>query len=273
MRLPVIYICMLGLALGLISGCRRQASFILDCHLDNHQGRALVISEIDPEKGFVFIDSIFPNREGEYNYRLADNNPHQRMFAIFPANHPDQNLILIPQHGEKIVFQSDYMHIARHLQVNRKEGINGYTAALDLLDFQKKFSICQQQADSLSRVWSQQYRFSTNHDSLYQHLARQSQSIAAEIRKEARSLMEKHPGSLISIFMTNKTWNNETILDPMDPKERDYLKKSCRDLQKNDPGNPHAERLLFNLERMESMERAEKLRKMEEAARLQNPKS
>lgn len=273
MRLPVIYIYMLGLALGFVSGCRRQASFILDCHLDNHQGRALVISEIDPEKGSVFIDSIFPNRKGEYTYRLADNNPHQRMFAIFPANHPDQNLILIPRHGERIEFQSDYIHIARNLHVNREEGHNGYTAALDLLDFQKKFSICQQQADSVSQIWNRQYRFSTNHDSLYQHLARQSQSIGEEIHKEARSLMERHPRSLIPIFLANKTWNNETILDPMDPKERELLKNSCRDLQEDDPGNPHAERLLFNLERMESMERAERLRQMEEAARLQNPKS
>lgn len=259
-KLPVI-LWMLGVCIGIFSSCQRQASFILECQLKNDEGRALYLTEIDTEKGPVFIDSIFPHPEGHYYYKLKRGEKGLRMFSLSAGSDKDENLILIPFSGEKICFSSDYNHLALGIAIPMESPAQQNPNS-SLLLFQKNFATKKKTQDSLARIWTSHLENGTDTDTLFLDIAHQSLKLEKDLKKTAIQLCQKFPGSLIPVYMVNKTWNNKALIDPMENDQITFLKGCCDQILEKWPDNSHALRMKLNLERIESHLRAIQLEEM-----------
>ena len=131
------------------------------------------------------------------------------------------------------------------------------------LFFQQEANRAEKEIGRINRLWIEN-RYRVSHaDSLYLSCARSIDTLMRQLRRTARELCRMQPGSLLPVLIANKQVGNRPVFELEDPAQTEFLLACAREMQETRKGNPHAERFLFNMERIRSFQQQEQLRQME----------
>lgn len=272
--LPVLF---LGCLMALYAGCRRKASTAMEFRIPDAAGRTLVISEITTRNGSVFLDSVRGDKKGLFEYRFRDDS--LRMYAV-TASRPMtgdptlSTLFIFPRPGECLRLQTSYDSLLPSARISSdRSGNRTVNASPDDSLSPSEAAVAYQQIlfrnlqsqNRCQEEWMRERYRQTDTDSLYFRLHTVSDSLFSLCRQQAIRLCRLYPGSLLPVFAVNKSWGNRPIIDPMNDEDWHLLYRCTESILQAEPGNPHAERLKFNLERIKSLQRDKALEAMEKA--------
>lgn len=282
------------LSLLFLPGCGRhgqEGEVVL--HIQGDGGRKLAFYEISAETGALFLDSV-RLRQGEGLLRVPENG--NGMYVLRGGK--EENLIvLLLTPGERFLLEAHFdslLPTARlsplpeaHPARTRGTGRSGGTSpgkdaeqghlrekpdpanapadspALAALFYQQEANRAEKEIGRINRLWIEN-RYRVSHaDSLYLSCARSIDTLMRQLRRTARELCRMQPGTLLPVLIANKQVGNRPVFDLEDPAQTEFLLACAREMQETRKGNPHAERFLFNMERIRSFQQQEQLRQME----------
>lgn len=245
------------LSLFFLPGCGRhgqEGEVVL--HIQGDGGRKLAFYEISAETGALFLDSV-RLRQGEGLLRVPENG--NGMYVLRGGK--EENLIvLLLSPGERFLLEA---HFDSLLPTARLSPLPEASPARAALFYQQEANRAEKEIGRINRLWIEN-RYRVSHaDSLYLSCARSIDTLMRQLRRTARELCRMQPGSLLPVLIANKQVGNRPVFELEDPAQTEFLLACAREMQETRKGNPHAERFLFNMERIRSFQQQEQLRQME----------
>ena len=245
------------LSLLFLPGCGRhgqEGEVVL--HIQGDGGRKLAFYEISAETGALFLDSV-RLRQGEGLLRVPENG--NGMYVLRGGK--EENLIvLLLSPGERFLLEA---HFDSLLPTARLSPLPEAHPARAALFYQQEANRAEKEIGRINRLWIEN-RYRVSHaDSLYLSCARSIDTLMRQLRRTARELCRMQPGTLLPVLIANKQVGNRPVFELEDPAQTEFLLACAREMQETRKGNPHAERFLFNMERIRSFQQQEQLRQME----------
>ena len=259
MKAFVSRIMTLCLCAASLWGCQRKGISFVEMEMKGGQGRTVCLYEISATQGSFFIDSLQLDADSRGRFRFPDDSA--KLYALSGQGNA-HILFLIPLPGEKLHLQAAYDSMIATAQLQSQlNSIERPSPSLILLAYQKKSENCLKELGKTEKRWTGNYYRVSNRDSLYQVCVKQSDSILLWLKQEAKKACQNNTGNLVPIFIFNKMCGTHPVFDPLQEEDWNFMYSCISEMQKSMPGNPHVQRMLFNLKRIESARRNEALQK------------
>lgn len=255
---------------GLMSSCKRPDRSSVELYLKGSQGRKLAFYEITVQEGAVFLDSLSANTHGRIRILLPENG--NGMYTLHAEN--GNGFVLLPEKEKRIVITADFDSLLETVSVScmesdRKERTGNCDRKLSqssrecptaiAVDYQKHLAQTEKQIEEINRNWMEnRYRISQP-DSLHEACIRQVDSLLARTKSIAEDICRKNTSSLLPVLITNKQLAGRNLFDLENSRDLAFLLSCARKMKQSQEGNPHAERFLFNLERMDNFRKQQQI--------------
>lgn len=244
----------------LLTACVKKPSGSVSLHLEHAPKRALALFELTPENGAVFIDSLRPDRKGNYRFSFPDDS--LRLYIL--ANAKDR-LCVLSAPGKKLHLQADYYSLSASAFWDL--GKDSLCPNVVFLRYQQNLQKAEEAIQHITDLWME-HRYRTTHpDSLHAVCSARIDSIAETIKQEAVRISFAHTGTLIPVFVFNKTLGQRSVFDASTPQDLLFMLECATEMEQKNPQNPHVRRLRYNLSRIESFRKQEALRQMEKSGK------
>ena len=238
-------------------GCQRKGTSFVEMELKGGQGRTVCLYEISATQGSFFIDSLQLDADSRGRFRFPDDSA--KLYALSGQGNANI-LFLIPLPGEELHLQATYDSLVATAQLQSQlNSIEHPSPSLVLLAYQKKSENGLKELEKTEKRWTGNYYRVSNRDSLYQACVKQSDSILLGLKQEAKKTCQNNTDNLAPIFIFNKMCGTHPIFDPLQEEDWNFMYSCTLEMQKSMPRNPHVQRMLFNLKRIESARRNEAL--------------
>ncbi|MCM1531506.1 MAG: hypothetical protein NC048_02420 [Bacteroides sp.] len=232
-----------GFAAMCFFACKSEPHKVAELSVANAQGRALALFEISDEKGAVFVDSIYPakRRNNEFIFPCED----MHIYALF-AHGSENPLVLLPMPDERLHLHTSYDSLVSDANI-----CDGISAPVNqaVIDYQKRLLQTESLIENTERLWMANRYKVRNADSLHEACSLRINSLLENIHHEAMKLCSRNTNNLIPVFIVNKTVGSHALFNLEDGGDIAFLKACADSMVKHLPGNGHAARFRFNVER------------------------
>ncbi len=237
--------------------CRQQEWGTVVWELSGSRNRNLAVFEISARQGSRLIDSVRIDPQGKGEFRLPDDS--LRLYAFAAQGNANLLFLTGPVQGTLQV-SAAYDSLAATVLVRdgsagfqeEAKGMEGNTANKALVSYQKQVNATGKAWERIDRYWSENCYRVEDADALYARCRHASDSLFQSLKQEAERLCLLHTGSLLPVFVFNKTLGNHLVFDLENDQDRQFMYRCAKAMQKELPANAHVERLMFNLDRIEA---------------------